>query len=565
MTIVRTEAQRELTHELSLDNYLKSKDFKKKEPLFWATLDAFAEFACRLDGDPDGVAMAEMLACVLERDGTFYGAIRKTRAGSTLLGTRAGWEQVIRCVSALIVERYLRQRSAEADPDPLMLTGVELRDRITAAFTYMAAQAEELERAGAQVRGHMRLLPPADARPQLNDGAVDRLYDVLARDVPLITPPGDDGEIPESERDREVGKRALVRLRITQLRAIANERGLDEAGTVEQLAERLAASADDDSAEIARMVISQEAPSQEHGLVTTLVALQETPDIARIAESFGRLEGNFARVGVARWFICDSVVHADSAAIARGSLRYYRVSPTLEYERYDLASDPGEVDAMIVVRAGRPWVEVSTRLRADTPALAQLARRVASLRLSRPLPLGVVVPGGDQYLWSRRTVAMLGLLAQDLTHDGIELTNVAVAQFEYTGEDAVGDRAPTVKNVRVGGQHLISHRQVCELIIAGRALTQVRGSVRVTLSAQERLVVPFAIEFGDLDATVTTGFTRTTSEAQTSAVHRRLIDCVQAAVLRSDIPVAARNQFPAIVARAAGENPEEADIIPPPV
>ncbi len=565
MTVIRTTQQRELTKDLRLDRYLSSKDYERKRSLFHATLDNYLPFVCDLHGQPDGVALAEMLACVLERDGTFFGAIRKRRRRSALLDTREGWEQVTRTVAALITEKYLRDRLSDETIDELMLTVDELRARVQAAFLEMPNHAQALREAGSQVAWAENFTPATAIRPRINEGAMTRLFNMLARDIALITPPDQDGDIPETERDREVAKRALVRLRITQLRQLADENDIEEIGTIEQLADRLAASAADDAAAVAEMVINQELPAHEHGLTTTLVALKENPELPRLAERLKRLQGNFARVGVARWFICSEVTSSTTEVVARGKLKYYRVNPKLEYERYDLASDPGEADAIIVTRFGRRWLEVSTRLRGDTSALSILASRVASFGLDRPLPLALhLADPNELHQWARRSVVMLGLLAQDLSHDGIELTNVAVAQFETTGDDSIGTNTPAVRNVRVGGQHLISHRQICELLVAGRAFSQVTGSVRVTLSSQEIVVVPFRAELSADDATVFTGFTQTTNESQTSEVHRRLIDCVQTAVQRTDLPSAASDWVAAIAERARSDSPLEADILPPP-
>jgi hypothetical protein len=560
---VRTEDELELSKKLKIDKYPTRKDYQVKEPLFYAILDSYAPLVTRFDGTRDFRAMAEMLACVLERDGTFFATIRRHATNSTLLDTRDGWESVTRTAAAIIVERYSRE-DRDAGSDELMLSPEQLRERLEASFARVVELAAELESAGETTRGAVKLTLPEAARPQLQEGAVDRLFDTLAREVVFLGEQGEDGGIPEAEKDREVAKRALVRLRIGELRALAEEHDIDSTGSVEVLAERLAENADDDAAAIARMVVGETSDAPEQGLVTSLFPLERTIDVRETVGRFNGLNGNYARIGVARWFICRSAEASSGALVVKGLLRFYRVSPKLDYEEYDLASTPNVADAVASVRAGHPWLEINSRLRADAPALAQLLHRVGKIGLVRPMALGVLVPEGDAQTWARRSVVMLGLLAHDLSNDGIEVTNVAIAQFETVDDDPASKRAPSVKNVRVGGQHLMSHRQVCELLVGGRALTRIQGSVRVTLSPQQRVITPFRIEIEGEHATVYTGFTATTTSAETSAVHRRLIECVQRAISRTEVPAAATAQIPAIVRRASEASPDEADIIPPP-
>lgn len=560
---VRTESELELTKKLKLDKYPTSKDYRVKEPLFFAILDSYAPMVTRLDGSCDLRAMSDMLACVLERDRTFFSNIRKRAANSTLLDTRLGWEQATNTVAAIIVERYSRT-DRESGDDELMLSPEQLRERIEASFERIREQAHSLEALGETARGAEKLELAETVQPQLQEGLVERLVEVLSKEVVFISPQDEDGGIPESEKDREVAKRALVRLRVTELRALAEERDIDPEGSVEALAERLAESANDDAADVARMVVGGTQQAPEHGLVTTLFPLDRTVDAAAAQARLTVLNTNYARIGVARWFICKSVAVSNGVLIVSGLLRFYRVNPKLDYDEYDLSSTPNVADAVASVRSGQPWLEINSRLRTDAPALARLLDRAGKLGLSRPMKLGLEPMTGDAALWARRSVVMLGLLANDLSSDGVEVTNVATAQFETVGEDPASNRAPSVKNVRVGGQHLMSHRQVCELMVGGRALTSIQGSVRVRLSADERLITPFRIDIESEHATVYTGFTATATETQTSAVHRRLIECVERAVPRSQLPAVVLAQIPAIVRRATEVSPDEADIIPPP-
>jgi hypothetical protein len=159
---------------------------------------------------------------------------------------------------------------------------------------------------------------------------------------------------------------------------------------------------------------------------------------------------------------------------------------------------------------------------------------------------------------------MLSLLAEDLRTNGIELGNLAVARFETSQDaDTPGARTPTVRNVRLGGQHLLSHRQACELMTGGRALTQLTGSVRVQLSATETVIRTLRIDLDIDHLAVATTIPADDADGHSRAVHRRILDAAQRCIERVEFPSSAEAQVPAIAARSTGDNPAEADILPP--
>jgi hypothetical protein len=76
--------------------------------------------------------------------------------------------------------------------------------------------------------------------------------------------------------------------------------------------------------------------------------------------------------------------------------------------------------------------------------------------------------------------------------------------------------------------------------------------------------VPFKIELEDVGATVSTGFTSTTSLEQTRAVHELLVGRLQTALTRSYVPESAIKQAEEIIRRSKESNPSTADILTPP-
>ena len=87
----------------------------------------------------------------------------------------------------------------------------------------------------------------------------------LEDEIHIARPAEFEEDIDPNERDRELAKKALAHLRLSQLKDIATTMALDHRGTEEQVVDRLARALGSDPVEIARLRPSQRGGSPREG------------------------------------------------------------------------------------------------------------------------------------------------------------------------------------------------------------------------------------------------------------------------------------------------------------
>lgn len=566
MSRVLSPAERGTARNFRLHRWLKGREYRRKESVYFGALTVFRGATVGRGGDAEPRVMMDLLAIALEDDPSFRGWVERKNRGAARLRTRQGWEDVYQLAAGLVVERYFADQP-EVDPtDVSVLTREELRDRVQTLIQTAQQHGQTADAAVVGEPGVSRYTPPENLRPRLADGAGERLERLLREEIILVQPAGTDLGIPRDERDREVAKRALVRLRIGELRQIADREGLPTAGSIDQVAERLAEKYENDEGDIARLIIGQEEELPERGFVSRLLPLRDEPEVARVSARLDRLVGNYVRVATARWFVFTEVRPAADVLIVRGRFRYYRVQPKLEYNNYSLSSQPRETDAEIRVRRDIRWLEVRGS-GGDMRSLGLTFDQTAGLRPLDDLPMNLAVPEGPLFSWDRRTVFMLGLLSHELSDDVVTVLNIAMAQFDSgTDTHTANPLRPTVQSVRLQGQQLMSSRQACEMIVAPRALINLQVRIRVALAPGTSVLCPLRIELARDHATLYTGFSVGVDESLTLRVHDLVLERLRRALDRGALGNEARVTALAgqIRARAAEESPDEADILAPP-
>jgi hypothetical protein len=571
MPTVITKEERRLVEGHHLRNWMKGKDYKAKESLYFSILQTMEAMIATSDGECDPRVLAELLALTIGGDATFRGWVEKRNRNSTRLQTPDGWRELYNAAAALVVEHHLKHQQAPDQPgtddldSPSAITRSELTDRVKGLIALATTGASEAQALLAGQPGVVSYTPPAALTPELTDGLQERLTAALEKELVIVTPLGEDLGIPEQERDREVAKRALIRLKTSALRDVAREAGVPETGSLEHVAERIAAKHQDDEAQIAELVLRHEEEIPERGHVSRLVKLHEPPNLQHAATLLRPLLQNYVRIGVARWFVFTDVTHTPEQLRIAGTYRYFHVTPKVEYEQYSIAAKPQEADVQILLRRNVGWIEIQSRVAADTRALSIALQHTAGIRPRETLPIELTIPDGDMYTFARRTVFMLALLSVELSDQHIRTLNMKLAHFEQRGnEETPNPRKPTVRSVRIGGQHLLSSRQACELITAGQALLSFNAIIAATLQPGERVACPIRVDLADDHASVFTGFTSTTGEQETRRVHDELVARIRKALEREDVPVPTLALVPQIIDRAKGEDPDVADIAPPP-
>jgi hypothetical protein len=541
VSYVRTIEEREFYRKLKLARYFTRRDYKQKEPLLFAMLDTWAPFTTDQAGTRNGRALAEMLSCVLERDRTFFSAIRKGRFNSEALDRRDGWTLATRSVAGAIVERY--ERGDPPATDELMLSVDELRGRLQTALEGLATEVTRLEAAGLEVNSASNAEIPAELAAQADSDLLERLMHLLQDDVVFLSDPEEDGLVPRDERDREISKRALMRLRLKELRDIAEDAGLDAHGLAEEIADRVAGYVNDDDQRIAELILGDAEVEPDDGLTTALYRLEALPKLADAHERLLQLKGKYARIGVAKWFLCDDVLANGDALTIAGRLRLYRVAAKLDYDGYDLAATPREGGVRITLSAGSPWLEINIDNLGDVDGLSTLMARVAGVKLERPFIFATDgLPDGV----TPRSTTALALLVEDFQSQNFELLNLVAARFETPSATNLAADEPAIRNVRFGGQHLLEHAQSCELLIAGRDLTRATARIRVTLNAQNRLIRTAVLELRDDYAVLATAMPSTDEAGETRAVHRAAVEAIKRGLSRTTVPSSAIDEIEAM-------------------
>lgn len=524
---VLSDAQRADKRAFRVDRWLKSKKYREREPTYFDYLDQFVGMLAPIsaDGEADPQVLAALLATVLREDHSVAGWFDKKLRGSTDLREDEGWMRVYIAAGGAVVERYL-------GTDRLQVAVVEGRAITQELFLQeidaLLARAMELGQAANEEAQRAREdMYDAPFLPDMVAWARDRLTQLLEEDVLIARDTEQNDErIPRNEREREIQKSALLRLRVTQLLEIAGEERFSGRGRLEQLAGQIVDQYDADEESIARLVLDREDPDVERSITTRLLAIDGDADLVEARRRLEAFVGKYIRVKVARWFVFNNLGGDQDELRIEGELHYYRVEPKYENGDYQITSRPRMAEVQMVVRRNVPWVEVTAKRGGEIAALAAALETASGLRTRAALPNNVVAPEGWLQI-EPRTLQMLDFLNTALHDNAVQLKNMTTAQFEAVRDAHEDLRRPTVTSVRLQGRQLISEPQACRHIVDGRALLSINVSVEVRTANDEAPIFPMRFELGGDHATVTTAYISGVDDAAVSRVHRAMLERLQ--------------------------------------
>jgi hypothetical protein len=560
---VLSDAQRADKKAFRVDRWMNSKKYKEREQTYFETVDQFAGQLAQIsaDGEADPQALAALLAVILREDRSVAGWFDKKLSGSTDLREDEGWKRLYIAAAGAIVERYLNAgRASAAVAETRALTQEAFFAEIDNLLARAAELGKESDERAQQAREDLYSAP---FLPDINAWARDRLTQLLEEDVLIARDVADedDERIPRDEREREIQKSALLRLRVTQLLDIAGEERFSGRGRLEQLAGQIVDQYHADEQEIARLVITREDPDVEPSITTRLLAIDGDPDLPEARRRLAAFVGKYVRVKVARWFIFNNIGGDNDELRIEGELHFYRVEPKYEDGDYAITSRPRMADVQMVVRRGVRWVEVTAKRGGEISSLAAALETASGIRTRSALPLRAAAPEGWLHI-EPRTLQMLDFLNTALHDNAVQLKNMTMAQFE-TARDAEEDpRRPTVTSVRLQGRQLISEPQACRHIVDGRALLSVSVSVEVRTSNEDAPLFPMRFELASDHATVRTNYISGVDDAATSRVHRAMLERVQRSLeagVRDEGGL--RGILGQITERAGQQTAERADIL----
>ena len=476
--------------------WMKTSEFKRARSFYFDTLD---EFARRLspraeDGDVSPVALTELLKVVLRNDHSVLGFFEK-RHRSTGLMKKDEWDDLLYSAAGYVVESYLATAEIPSSQQPGVVTREELGAEILELLELAVERGEVATTAAREAKEYLYTTPSV---PAMLDTTAEELERIMREEALVAVVLEDQGEIPLHERNREIQKRALANLRISELREIAIREGLGPGGSIELIADRIVSKFKQDEEAIARLVLDLDDPGPEARFVTRLLPLRDSPEIAAVHERFVVLSGRYVRVRVAKWFVIREVESMSSGVRVKGAMRYYQVAPREEEEEASLSAIGRAGNVVLRLNTGEPWVEADVQRGADAGALAITLQRAAGVQLKQSV-VSSVMPTSELAGVDVKTLFFIDFVNSALMQDGMTVLNMSTAEFatDRGTTEEEDPRRPAVLAVRLQGQHLLSSTQACQLVTRGRSLTGLVMLVRWQRTPEESIVSQIKLSLGD--------------------------------------------------------------------
>jgi hypothetical protein len=466
-----------------------------------------------------GPTLQELLAVLINKDGTFPPFFRDQ--GAQDLQNEEGWKRLYSVCAGRVLEKYLEQRKKPAPKGPGYLLSESLASSIAELLEHAVAAGELSAKQGKEA-GEDFSVPPN--KPEILEDARVALEELLATDINLAAEvEEEDGtDIPEREREAEITKSALLRLRVRDLRKIAEQEDLPQLRDKEALASAIVRRYNADRKAIADLVLSKLGDNPETGHSTHLLPLTEPPALANARERLQELRGHYLRLEVAHWLVfTDSSEHGGTVFFG-GEMRYYDVAAQREGGEAEIAARQRRAAVEVRLRDGVRWAEVDGRNLTEIRRMRIVFGKALGVRTEPTLPLVMPALEGDAATLDRNTLLMLRILETGLRDQFIDYASFTAAEFTKPQAKATeaDPMRPTVRQVKLSGQHILSSPDACRLI-AGEgqrmATVEFRARFRENLKGQSHFS-NVKVSLAADQATVMTGY------GGNSKISRRLHD-----------------------------------------
>jgi hypothetical protein len=515
-------------------------------------LDAFAEQLAGLGLDPNNPqALTELLAVVLDKDGTMGAWFRDHNFP---VDKPAEFARLCHAAAGALVSDYLHEAELP-DPAAAVLLNANLTDNI-GKLLHLAAEQGELS--GQEGRKAGEAWWGMDARADNVEAARAELEELLASDVNVAHKA--DPDVPETERQREIAKAALMQLKITQLKKLAQEEELPELGNREALAELVVRKYDANTEAIAELVLKHSTPDVERGWATRLMPLREPVDLQKARTNLADLEGTYMRLEVATWLVFNKVDETSTGAAFEGDIRFYAVHPQREGDKPQIASLQRQHPVSVRLRQGAEWALIDGRSSTDVKRLRKALAHALGIKGESAFDPAVPALTGDLALFNAVTVRMLYMLDHGIRDEHLDYQTFRQAEFSRLDNPVKGPEQVAVQAVRLQGQHVMDDPAACRYILGGQTL----GSVDIRVKwrpnlRQDAFFTNVRLGIARDHAYVLTAFADDATQAH--ALHRELVQRMQRA-LTAKVDPAKLTPVANQIAKRASEAapPEEVDI-----
>lgn len=386
--------------------------------------------------------------------------------------------------------------------------------------------------------------------------------------VPAVALPSG-GSIDPAELHREVIKKALVTLKLSTLRQLARDRTLLSGGSLEAVAARVAEAYGWNEEEIARLVLAnEEEPAVDSGHVDRIFPLADVLNIGNVRDLLSYVQGRYIRIGIARWFVFESIDEGEEDVKLRGTVRSYQASVDDTEELPTLSVVPSEHEVRVVLTQGSDVLRIRRASAASSRAAVRALEVATRLQVLGYVPVrGAALLGSAGFLLDSSSIFMLDLLNTRFREAGLRDLNLTICRFklgdETAGSENDDERKPTLRAVRFEGTHLLDSVPACELLVnERRALVEISLRTR-TSSHPDREPAQFPIHVGiESDhVVVATGFGTGQPELSLQ-IHRTAVAAVVREIQEGVADPGRLDELAQRISeRAGGHSPDEADML----
>jgi hypothetical protein len=516
-------------------------------------LDAFTSELAELGLDPGNAeALQEMLAVVLDKDGTFGAWFREHNFP---VDKPDEFSRLCHAAAGALVSEYLHKEELPEAKEGVLLDA-ELRDQISSLLHTAVEQGELSAKEGREAGEEWWQL---DDRPDPIETAREALEELLATDVNVAHKA--DPDVPASERQREIAKAALVQLQVSQLRKMAEDEELAPLGDKETLAELIVRKYKADSEAIAELVLKYTVPDVERGWATRLMPLEEPADLPAARTTLQTLLGTYMRLDVATWLVFNSADETSNGVAFDGDIRYYSVRSQREGDRPEIASFQRGHPIRVRLRQGQRWAVIDGKSATDVKRLRKALRHALGLHAKVPLDPKVPALTGDLATFDAKTIRMLHIIERGIRDEHIDYQSFRQAEFSRLDAKPSGPAQVSVRAVRLQGQHVMADPAACRYMIGGQTLSSVEFRVRYKrdLNSNDAFFTNVRIGLAEDHAFVLTAYADDATLSR--ELHRELVDRLRLA-LDAEIKPEHLKDIAKVIANRSheAEPPDEVDI-----
>jgi hypothetical protein len=536
VTSVLLGEDRDEANAIGAPRYTGSRRYREMKPRLFEILDAAvaAMEAAKFANAYDGRLIGGFVTLIVANDVEALALLRKR--GVAAMDDAARKRRLMEFIGILVAEDYLRARKDKLPAETLLAPPGRMRAAIGSIFSGVQDAGRQLV---AEHEGDAHEAEPASASEA--DGYAEFAMSLIETRIGTyesVVPATDArDEVPNEVLRRAMSKAAFLRLGVADLTDIAVQYndGETDFPTKDALAQALAERFQNETTEVARLVLSKEKGDPEVGLITRLLPLREAPDFDATRDAFKNLRGHYIEVRTAVFYLFGDVAEADDILRIKGRIRSFSVNPAEAGGEVRLNARPHIEDIVITTRRDEPWVEVNTRRTSDAHTVRAVLRRTGEV-----IPASEVAPPDRLQrepfsAWDPRTIWMLDFLLQDLQADTLKLDNTLMAIFkspDEIGDTAARRRQPTVDSVQLRGTHLHEHPEACRRIVDASHLRDLE--IRVKYGRRNDLSPPlvrFRLIWEDDHLVVMSGIATDRKEPD-AEFHRRIVRLVRNAADR---------------------------------